>query len=152
VLLVQQRLGLRATAVAFRGTAAARQEMLAGRFEMVCEPVRGALATLRAGLARPVPTTGAGRAAGLPETPTLAEAFGPGPDLWQFYGVLAPRGTPPPVIARLVAAIEAMLEDPAGRARFGQAGAQVVPPAQPGPAAQQARIAADARAFRVRPK
>jgi len=62
----------------------------------------------------------------LPELPTVAE-FVPGYEASAWYGVGAPKGTPPEIIARLNKEINASLADPKLRARFAEQGASLLP-------------------------
>ncbi|WP_374297311.1 Bug family tripartite tricarboxylate transporter substrate binding protein, partial [Sphingomonas sp.] len=83
------------------------------------------------------------RSAALPDVPTLAEAGLEGFDMVNAVGVVAPRGTPAEIVARLSAASIAAVRDPATREVFLRNGADVVgsPPAE---------FAAYARAERAR--
>jgi tripartite-type tricarboxylate transporter receptor subunit TctC len=56
----------------------------------------------------------------LPDVPTSAEAGVPAFDVTTWYGLYAPRGTPKPVVATLVAALQTALKDPALIGRFGE--------------------------------
>src|SRR5215475_4742997 len=85
---------------------------------------------VRAGTARALAVTTAKRSEMLPELPTVAE-FLPGYESSLWYGVGAPRNTPPEIIAKLNKEINAALIDPVMKARFADLGATMFPPASP---------------------
>jgi tripartite-type tricarboxylate transporter receptor subunit TctC len=64
--------------------------------------------------------------AALPEVPTIVEAGLPGFEVSNWWGILAPAGTPAPVIDRLHKEITAILDSPETRKRFDLEGAEVV--------------------------
>jgi tripartite-type tricarboxylate transporter receptor subunit TctC len=73
-----------------------------------------------------VAVTGARRSPLLPDVPTVAEAGVPGYEASAWHGVLAPRGTPEPIIQTLWAAIGKVLADPALKQRLAQDGIETV--------------------------
>ena len=68
-----------------------------------------------------------------PSVPTIAETY-PGFDAVTWFGILAPAGTPRPVIDKLNAEINRALRDPAVAGKFAELGAQIVPEAKQSPA------------------
>jgi tripartite-type tricarboxylate transporter receptor subunit TctC len=89
------------------------------------------LALIRAGKLKALATSGAQRSPHLPEVPTLAEAGVPGYEVDVWYGLFAPKGTPPATIAKLSADARRVLLDKANRDKFGGLG---VDPVGGGPA------------------
>ena len=146
-LVLLHRMGASPTLVSYRGAAPAVQDLLAGNVDLLCLPTTAALATIRAGQARAVLTTGPTRAAVLPEVPTAVEALPPRGDagavVLQWAGLLAPARTPPAIIRQLNQALAAALEDSALQARIAALGAEPFPPAQRTPEAMKALIADD---------
>ncbi len=71
------------------------------------------LSHVRAGKLRALAVTDAVRSCFLPDVPTLAEAGVPGVAVSSWYGVLAPRGTPPDVVHRLAEDIDRIMQSPA---------------------------------------
>ncbi len=86
--------------VGYKGTAPALNAVLAKEVDFMFD-VTASVPHVRAGRLRALAVTGATRAAVLPEVPTLAEAGLPGVEIVSWYGVLAPAGTPEPVITQL---------------------------------------------------
>ena len=87
--------------VPYKGGGPAMQDMLGGQIPaMVATPVT-ALPHIKAGKIRAIATTGAARAALLPDVPTVAESGYPGYEATNWYAYLAPTGTPKDVLARL---------------------------------------------------
>lgn len=89
------------THVAYKGGAQALVDLVAGRVEMMFSPLVPVLPHLKAGRLRPVAVTSLNRSRLMPELPTISEAGVPGYEFVSWYGVLAPAGTPKPVVAKL---------------------------------------------------
>lgn len=87
-------------------------DLLGGRIDYMFLPVHVALQHIKAGKLKAIATGSDKRLAQLPGVPTLAEAGIPigNVDLW--YGVLAPKGTPPAVVERLNKEVGAVLRQP----------------------------------------
>lgn len=81
---------------------------------------------VRSGRLRALAVTGARRSVAVPELPTVAEAGVPGYEAVQWYGILAPAGTPREIIARLHGSVARALQDPAIRERFLGDGADLI--------------------------
>jgi tripartite-type tricarboxylate transporter receptor subunit TctC len=81
---------------------------------------------VRDGKLRALGVTSARRAAVAPDIPTIAEAGLPGYESVQWYGFLAPAGTPRDIVARLHREAAATLRAPENRARFASDGIEVV--------------------------
>jgi tripartite-type tricarboxylate transporter receptor subunit TctC len=75
--------------------------------------------------------TGSKRVAAIPEVPTIGETV-PGYDVSIWYGIAAPRGTPPEIVAKLNRTVNAVLADPKLQARLAELGGEPMPttPAQ----------------------
>ena len=69
----------------------------------------------------------------MPQTPTFSQSGMPGFELTVWHGLYAPKGTPKPVIARLVASLGAALKDPVLAQRFNEMDAMIVPPSSATP-------------------
>ncbi|MDM0056949.1 tripartite tricarboxylate transporter substrate binding protein [Variovorax fucosicus] len=112
--------------VPYRGDAAALTALLAGDVPFIIAPPTAVMSNIQAGKLRALATTGPQRWPGLPGVPTVAEQNVPGYDVRSWAGLMAPAGTPRPVIERLnaetakalqVAAVRQRLEDMGGEAR-----------------------------------
>ncbi|WP_372619035.1 Bug family tripartite tricarboxylate transporter substrate binding protein [Falsiroseomonas sp.] len=116
--------GIRMTHIPFRGSAPAAQELVAGRIDLLIDGTL--LPAVSQGTVRALAVTGARRSPFTPDLPTIAEAGVPGYAFASWHGVVAPRGTPPEAIAKLNAAFNAAVRDPAVLARARQLGLPLV--------------------------
>jgi tripartite-type tricarboxylate transporter receptor subunit TctC len=119
-LMLSQQAGVSFEPIHFPGDAPALQEVLAGRLDV--HYAATARPHVEAGRLFPVATTGARRWSVFPASPTLVELGYRGMDLVGWNGIVAPRGTPPAIIARLNQAATAALAEPELRARLATAG------------------------------
>jgi tripartite-type tricarboxylate transporter receptor subunit TctC len=85
-----------------------------------------ATAFVQGGRLRLLATTGSKRIAEYPDVPTVAEAALPGYAVYTWFGVVAPTGVPPPVLARLHAVLVQALTSAEMRKQFTNQGAEVV--------------------------
>lgn len=140
--LFLQRSGTDMLHVPFKGTAGALTEMLGGRIDYMFLPVHVALKYIQGGQLKAIATGSSKRLPQLPDVPTLAEAGVNTDNLDMWYGVLAPKGTPPDVVARLNQEITKILKQPEIASAFE---AQGMVPAPSTSAEFGALIAKDAR-------
>jgi tripartite-type tricarboxylate transporter receptor subunit TctC len=112
--------------VPYRGSAQALTDMLGGQVQVMFDNVPTSLEHIRAGKLQPLAVTTSMRSAVLPDVPTVAD-FVPGYESSAWYGVGAPKGTPPEIIDMLNRAINSGLADPNLKARFAELSAAVLP-------------------------
>ncbi|MGH8617331.1 MAG: tripartite tricarboxylate transporter substrate binding protein [Burkholderiales bacterium] len=93
--------GVKTVHIPFKGPAEATTELLTGRSHLVIQSVVSTLPYVQSGRLRALATTGRTRMIELPHVPTMIEAGVPGYEVYVWYGVLAPAGTPPDIVARL---------------------------------------------------
>jgi tripartite-type tricarboxylate transporter receptor subunit TctC len=118
--------------VPYKGGAAAIADLIGGQVQVQIEPLPTALPHVRSGKVRALAVTSPQRLAVLADLPTVAEAAGlPGYDLMIWFGLLAPAGTPAPVVRRLADEVGRMLSAPEVRERFAQQGADPMPRQSP---------------------
>jgi tripartite-type tricarboxylate transporter receptor subunit TctC len=98
-------------------------DVLSGRMQIIFNPIPTSIGYIREGKLRALGVTSATRAQALPDIPTVAE-FVPGYEAGSWYGVGAPKNTPPELIERLNTEINAALADPAIKARLADLGAE----------------------------
>ena len=115
--------GIKLTHVPFRGLGPAMNDLLGGHITMIFSAVSTAMGNIRAGTIRPLATTGDTRHADFPDVPTVAEAGIPGFVAEQRYGMLAPAGTPRPIVLKLNAALRAALNAPEVKTQIANEGA-----------------------------
>ena len=111
-ILFDRLAGIETTAVHYRGGGLVVTELLAGRVDFSFATAASVLTQMREGKLRALAVPHLTRSRLLPEIPTVAESGVPGFDVPSWYGVLTPRGTPEPAIARLNAAMRVALADP----------------------------------------
>ncbi|HEX6003546.1 MAG TPA: tripartite tricarboxylate transporter substrate binding protein [Burkholderiales bacterium] len=123
--------GLKMIHVPYKGAGPALSDVIAGHVPMVASNILSTLPHVKAHRVRAYGVTSAKRAAAAPDIPTIAEAGVPGYEAVQWFGLLAPAGTPPAVVKRLHAAVVAALEDPVVHKRFTDGGADPTPSESP---------------------
>lgn len=126
--------------VHYRGAAPAMTDLLAGRIDMVFATTVSAGAYIQDGKLRVLGVTAPKRSPALPDVPTMAEAGFPGLDYELWFGMLAPAGTPAPVVKRLNEEFVKALRSPEVVKMAATQGAEVVIGA---PEQFAARIASD---------
>lgn len=110
--------------VPYRGDSASLTGLLAGDVPAMIAPPTAVIGQIRAGKVRALATTGPQRWPGLPDVPTVAEQGVAGYDVRSWAGVLAPAGTPRPVVDRLNAEMQKALQEPAVRQRLVDIGGE----------------------------
>jgi tripartite-type tricarboxylate transporter receptor subunit TctC len=102
--LFAQRAGIKLTHVPYPGSPQTVIDVMAGRATMTFSPASTVVGQIAAGKIRPLATAAKKRCAALPDVPTMAEAGMPDFDTSLWFGLLAPAGTPRPVIEKLAVA------------------------------------------------
>ncbi|MDO8773302.1 MAG: tripartite tricarboxylate transporter substrate binding protein [Burkholderiaceae bacterium] len=123
----KQRSGVFITHIPYRGSAQMLNGLMAGDVSMTFDAVSSGLELAKAGKVRALAITGKKRSPMAPEIPTLTEAGFPGYELYGWYGVLAPRKTPAPIVASLNAAIGKVLAMPEVVAILVASGNEITP-------------------------
>ena len=119
--------GLKLQHVPYKGNGPAMGDLLGGHIPMMFVPIPVALGNVKAGTLRGLAITTAKRSGLLPDLPTLAESGVPGFDVALRYGLMAPTGTPPAVIARLNRELNAALATEDVKQRLATEGAEALP-------------------------
>jgi tripartite-type tricarboxylate transporter receptor subunit TctC len=119
--------GMKLQHVPYKGNGPAISDLLGGHIPMMFLPIPVALGNIRAGTLRGLAITSAKRSSLLPDLPTLAESGVPAFDVALRYGLAAPTGTPPPVIARLNKELNAALASEDVKTRLATEGAEALP-------------------------
>jgi tripartite-type tricarboxylate transporter receptor subunit TctC len=112
--------------VPYRGTAPALTDLLAGRVQVLFDNIPGAMGQIKSGTLRALGVTAAQRVAALPDVPAIDETV-PGYEASVWYGIAAPRGTPPEIVAKLNSAVNAVLADPKLQERLHELGGDPMP-------------------------
>jgi tripartite-type tricarboxylate transporter receptor subunit TctC len=112
--------------VPYRGAAPALTDLLAGQVTALPADIPVLISQIKGGNLVAIGAASNKRDAILPDVPTLAEQGYPNTDASNWYGLLAPAKTPPAVIAKINAAVDAALKDPATHDKLVQSGATPV--------------------------
>ncbi|HEY2135169.1 MAG TPA: tripartite tricarboxylate transporter substrate binding protein [Xanthobacteraceae bacterium] len=107
-----------------KGGAPATTDLLGGQTQVGIEILSPLLPHVRAGELKPLAVTGAQRSPELPEVPTLIESGFPGAAFIAAFGIVAPAGTPPEIVARLNHAVNQSLGADAMKATLAKIGFQ----------------------------
>ena len=98
---------------------------MAGHIDMMFEMGYAAMPAIQADKVTPLAVTSSKRLALLPNVPTMAEAGVTGFESYNWQGIIAPAGTPQPVIDKLNATFKRILEKPEVRKAFDETGGQI---------------------------
>jgi tripartite-type tricarboxylate transporter receptor subunit TctC len=124
--LFWQQTGTSGVHVPYKGGAPAIADLLGGQVDASFQNVNAVIQHIRAGKLRALAVTSPKRIAILPDTPTLDEAGIKGVDVFSWQAVVAPRGLPPDVRAKLHAGVVAALNDEKVKEQFVSQGFEIV--------------------------
>lgn len=114
------------TTVPYKGTGPAMNDLLGGQVDFMCDQTTNTTSQIKGGKIRAYGVTTKTRVASLPDIPTLAESGLANFEVAVWHGLYAPKGTPKPVIAKLVQALQFALQDATVKQRFGELGTEPV--------------------------
>ena len=146
--LLKMEAGIEITHVPFRGAGPMMAEVMAGRVEVGVDNLPSAIGHLRDGRMRALAVTTAQRTPALPDCPTTAEEGLPGVEATGWFGMQMPSRTPRPIVERLGAEIDAIVKEPATKARLADLGGmmpELTPDGGTSPAAFTAFVRAETR-------
>ena len=118
--------GINMVHVPYRGGAPALTDLLSGQVQVMFDNIPTCAEHVKSGKLRGLAVTSTTRSDVLPDLPVVAD-FLPGYEASAWYGIAAPKGTPPEVIERLNKAVNEILADPKAKARFAEIGAFLLP-------------------------
>jgi tripartite-type tricarboxylate transporter receptor subunit TctC len=136
--------GVKMQHIPYKGTAIMVTDVISGQISLTYGSALGVLPHVRAGRMRALAVTGDSRSPAVPELPTVAEAGLPGYSIILWYGLMAPGGTPPEIVARLNSEIGRVVGETEIRNRLAGQG---VDAAGSTPAAFAALIASDLKKY-----
>ena len=122
----QMKAGVKWTHIPFPGSAPMLNEMMAERVDVMVDLVASAAPLVKAGKIRALAVTTPTRSSLLPDVPTLEELGYPGYNFSGWQALLAPKGTPPEVIAKLNAVLDKALKSPEMKERLGKMGSEAI--------------------------
>jgi tripartite-type tricarboxylate transporter receptor subunit TctC len=118
--------GLNIVEIRYKGGAPLTTDLIAGEISLNITGIPTLLPHVKAGRLRALAVSSAKRSAAVPELPTISEAGLPGYDATAWYGVLAPAGTAPEIVAKLNAEINKGIRQPDVAERLAAEGAEMV--------------------------
>jgi len=113
--------------IPFKGGAPAMQALLAGDTQLMFDNLANSMQQVKAGKLKALAVTTAKRSPLAPDLPTMAEAGVPGFDISTWFGLMAPAGTPPDVVAKWNADVVKILNSPDMREKLTAQGAEAAP-------------------------
>src|SRR5262245_15624156 len=98
--------------VAYKGSTGARNDIIGGHVDIMFDEIPSVAPNVLAGQVRALGVTGKARSKALPDVPTVSEAGVPGYEHTGWFGIMAPTGTPQPIVDKLNAAIRTIVAKP----------------------------------------
>ena len=117
--LLKMQAGIDMIHVPYKGSGSIMPDLLGGQVDALFAAMPTVTSFIKDKRLRPIAVTTATRFRALPDVPTIAESGYPGYELSTWFGLLAPAGTPKPVIDSLQTEVVKALKDPSVRARLG---------------------------------
>ena len=118
--------GMQLNHVPYRGSGQATTDLIAGLVPVAIPGTAGMVGHIKAGKLRALAVTGATRSPQLPDVPTVIESGVPGYEAYVWMGLLAPKGTPAPVVDRLYRELKEVLAGAEARGYMASAGIEIV--------------------------
>jgi tripartite-type tricarboxylate transporter receptor subunit TctC len=112
--------------VPYRGSGQATTDLIGGTVQMAIPGTAGMVGHIKAGKLRALAVTGAKRSPQLPDVPTVIESGVPGYEAYVWMGLLAPKGTPAPIIDRLYRELTQVLATSEVKSYMASAGIEIV--------------------------
>ena len=142
-LLFMSQIETELTTIPYKGTAPAMTDLLGGQVDLMCDQTTNTTQQIKAGTVKVYGVTSRQRIPSLKEIPTLAEQGLKNFEVVVWHGLYAPKGTPKPVLDKLVAALQAAVQDPALKARLAELGAEPVPASKANPESLRTQLKAE---------
>jgi tripartite-type tricarboxylate transporter receptor subunit TctC len=133
-LLFNTQLNLTPNSVAYRGTGPALNDLIGGHVDYFCEQVVSVAEAVKGGTIKAFGVSSDGPTPALPDVPVASKAGAPDYKLSIWSAILAPKGTPKPIVDKLAAALDKTLDDPAVAKRLETLGGIVPPKSERGSA------------------
>ncbi len=124
--LLASATGLKMNHIPYKGSGQATTDLLGGQVMVSIPGTAGMVGHIKAGKLRALAVTGATRSPQLPDVPTLIESGVPGFEAYVWMGLLAPKGTPAPIVDRLYRELVAVLATSEVRTYMATAGIEIV--------------------------
>ena len=124
--LFKEMAGISMVHIPYRGSGPGLTDLVGGRTQLAFDPIGSSGGMVKAGQLRALAVTTAKRSPAAPEIPSVAESGLPGFDVMPWLGVLAPAGTPQPIVQKLHSEIVLAMDTPEIREQFRQRGLPLV--------------------------
>ena len=131
------------TTVPYKGTGPAMNDLLGGQVDFMCDQTTNTTSQIKSGKVKVFAVTTPKRVASLPDVPTMQEEGLKTFDVAVWHAIYAPKGTPKPVVDKLVEALQAALKDEGVKKRFADLGTEPVPQEKATPAYLQKHLASE---------
>jgi len=126
-VLFAESAGINITHIPYKGSGPALTDLLGGHVQIYFSSLPPAVGLVKEGKLRALAVTSLERSASLPDIPTVTEQGLPGFEAVLHYGIVAPAGTPRPIVDKLNAALRAALTDPSVKGHLATEGAEPLP-------------------------
>jgi tripartite-type tricarboxylate transporter receptor subunit TctC len=124
-LLLQKLTDTKVLIIPYRGAGPAMTDMMSGQVDLAVLQAAVSMPQMQAGVLKALANLSPARSTSLPDIPTSDEAGVPGYYLSGWFGLYAPKGTPPEIVTRLNTAMVQALADPGVRTRFAELGLDI---------------------------
>jgi tripartite-type tricarboxylate transporter receptor subunit TctC len=124
--LFKMMTGVNMVHVPYRGAAPALTDLIGGQVQVMFDNLPSSVEHIKSGKIRALGVTTAKRADAVPDVPTIGESV-PGYEANVWYGIAAPKGTPPAIVDKLHQAVNVVLADPRVQTRFAELGGAPMP-------------------------
>ena len=118
--------GVNLVHVPYRGGAPALTDLLAGQVQVLFDNLPGPIGHIKTGRVRALGVTASKRVDSIPDVPTIGETV-PGYEATVWYGIAAPKGTPPEIVEKLNQAVNVVLANPKLQIRLAELGGEPMP-------------------------
>jgi tripartite-type tricarboxylate transporter receptor subunit TctC len=147
-MLLMSALDTPMTTVPYKGTGPAMADLIGGQVDLLCDQTTNTTGQIKSGKIKGYAVTTKEKVPSLPDLPTLDSSGLPGFEVAVWHGLYAPKGTPPEVVDKLAAALQAALEDPKVIERFADLGTVPVVQDRATPAALDQHLQAEIAKWR----
>lgn len=131
------------TTIPYNGTGPAMKDLLEGQVDLMCDQTTNTTGHIKAGKIKVYGVTTKNRLASMRNVPTMDEAGLPGFEVSVWHGLYAPKGTPKPIIDKLVKSLQVALKDATVKQRFAELGAEAVTEGRATPDALRKQLKAE---------
>jgi tripartite-type tricarboxylate transporter receptor subunit TctC len=139
-LMLMSAIDTALVSVPYKGTAPAMTDIMGGQVDLLCDQTTNTTEQIRGERVKVYAVTTEKRLPSLPNVPTTTEGGLPALQVGVWHAMYAPKGTPKPVVDKLVAAVQAALKDEGLQKRFSDLGAIVYPVGDQNPAGVEKKL------------